>query len=73
MDKIFTFITDLPDGINEMVTPCFEGFTVYIDSRLDEVGRLKAFQHAIEHIARGDFEKENVQSIENDAHKGGVL
>lgn len=73
MDKIFTFITDLPDGINEMVTPCFEGFTVYIDSRLDEAGRLKAFQHAIEHIARGDFEKEDVQTIEKEVHNGPVF
>lgn len=68
MDKIFTFLTELPDGINEIVAPCYEGFTIYIDIRLDEIGRMKAFEHAIGHIARGDFDRDDVQMIEDDAH-----
>lgn len=67
-DKIYTFITDLPDGINEMVCPCYDGFNVYIDSRLDEEARLKAFEHALGHIVRGDYEMESIQKIETEAH-----
>ena len=72
MDRIFTFITDLPSGINEIVTPCLDGFTVYISANLDHESRLKAFEHAVAHIARNDFESVNVQIIENIAHEGQI-
>lgn len=67
-DIFYTFITDLPDGIKEVVTPCFDGFTIYIDARLDEVERIKAYKHAVRHILQRDFEKDDVQDIESDAH-----
>jgi hypothetical protein len=69
MDDVFTYFVPLPDGIHEMVTPCADGFTVYIDSDLDEAHRIRAYNHAIRHIMRGDFEKENVQEIEEEAHR----
>ena len=68
MDDIFVYCVDLPDGINEMVTPCFEGYTVYIDIKLDILRRRKAFRHALKHIIRRDFEKGIVSSIEREAH-----
>lgn len=67
-DRLYFYIVDLPDGINEMVTPCFDGYSIYFDSNLDEQGRMKALEHAMEHIARRDFENENVQEIESRAH-----
>ena len=69
MDDVFTYFVPLPDGINEMVTPCADGFTVYIDSDLDEAHRIRAYNHAIRHITRGDFEKEDVGTIEAENHK----
>ena len=70
-DTFYIFITDLPDGINEMMTPCFDGFTIYINNRLDEIGRLKAYYHAVSHILQKDFDKDDVQIIESGAHGSG--
>ena len=63
-EDIFVYLVDLPPGINEMVTPCCGGYTVYIDEALDDAHRMKAYHHAVEHIERKDFGKENVQKIE---------
>lgn len=67
--EIYTYYTELPSGVAEMVTPCFGGYTVYIDSTLTFEGRMKAFRHALHHIEHGDFDKDNVQSIEAEAHR----
>ncbi len=66
---VFVYLVDLPDGINEMVTPCKDGHTVYIDAALDLTHRRKAYNHAMHHIENDDFSKESVQSIEVAAHK----
>lgn len=68
MDDIFVYYTKLPPRINELVTPCNDGYTVYIDERLDKTSRIKAYMHAIKHIINNDFEKDDVQEIENTAH-----
>lgn len=68
----YVYITDLPPGINEMVSPCADGYTVYIKESLDYYGRIKAYSHAIEHIIGNDFEKNDVQEIETRAHQGGM-
>ena len=51
-----------------MVTPCLDGYTVYLNARLSYSGRVRAYHHAIRHIERNDFEAENVQKIEEEAH-----
>lgn len=63
------YFVALPDGINEMVTPCDLGYTVYLDINLDEHQRKKAYLHALEHIKRCDFEKDNIQRIESEVRK----
>lgn len=68
MDDVYIYFTDLPNRIHEMVTPCCDGYTIYIDDRLDEIGRWKAYSHAMRHIINGDFSKTNVQLIESGAH-----
>ena len=68
MDRIFIYNADLPDGLNEMVAPCADGYTVYLNSKLDRRSQLKAFHHAIDHIAEGDFEGGYVQQIEMMRH-----
>ena len=68
MDEVFVYLVDLPPGINEMVTPCCDGHTIYIDKKLDNIHRIKAYEHAMEHISHDDFNKNNVQEIEAVAH-----
>lgn len=68
MDDIFTYLTHLPRGIREMITPCENGYTIYLDESLDEQERLNAYTHAIGHIANSDYEKSDVQEIEARAH-----
>lgn len=68
MVDVFVYIVDLPDQVDEMVTPCLDGYTVYLNARLSYSGRVRAYHHAIRHIERNDFEAENVQKIEEEAH-----
>lgn len=66
--KIYVYTIRLPDGIKEAVLSCAEGYTIYIDDRLDEEQRQKAFIHAMKHIERDDFHKDDVQEIEAEVH-----
>lgn len=68
MPDAYTYVVPLPDGITEIVTPCSDGFTIYINLKLDEQQRKNAYNHAVRHILRGDFEKIDVQEIESNAH-----
>jgi hypothetical protein len=68
MDELYVYYVDLPGKIHEMVTPCYDGYTIYIADRLDEIGQRKAYCHALRHIYNGDFNKTDVQSIEWEAH-----
>lgn len=67
--EIYTYCTELPSGVAEMVTPCFGGYTVYIDSTLTFEERMRAFRHALHHIEHEDFDKDDVQQIEAVAHR----
>lgn len=69
--KIYTYSVHLPDGVNEAILPCADGYTIYIDIDLDEIQKKKALTHALKHIANNDFEKSDVQEIESDAHTNG--
>lgn len=68
MENVFVYYADLPPKINEMVAPCADGFTVYIDEKLSPAGRQAAYLHALQHIKKMDFEGSDVQKIESDAH-----
>jgi len=69
MDDIYVYVVDLPDKINEMVTPCEGGYTVYINKKLSEYKALRAFHHAVGHVVYNDWEKSAVQTIEREAHE----
>ena len=70
-DSIYTYIVDLPTGVNEMVAPCNDGYTIYINDKLSPSGRLDAYRHAMYHIINHDFEKRDVNEIEIEAHRIG--
>lgn len=54
----------------EMVVSNEDGsYTILINAKLSQDGQLKAYQHALNHINDGDFEKSDIQSIELRAHE----
>ncbi len=71
-DDIFVYLCDdIPASVGELVSPCPEGYTVLISSRLDDAHRQRAYEHALKHIENGDFDIDNlktVQEIEALAH-----
>ena len=69
MDNIFLYFVKLPEGIDEVVMPCFDGYTIYIDPSLSYHQQIEAYNHAIRHIRNHDFEKHDVQEIESNTHK----
>lgn len=69
MPDTFVYIIDLPTGINEVVLPCEDGFTIYLSASLSPMGRERAYRHALGHIEKNDFEGGNVQGIEALAHR----
>ena len=71
---IFVHIMNLPGSAEEAVTENEDGtYSIFIDAQLSPEGRRQAYDHALRHINNFDFEKENVQIIEYQAHynKGG--
>lgn len=70
MDDVYVYFVQLPNGVSEMILPCLDGgYTIYIDPRLSYQGRVKAYLHALRHIENCDWSKEDVQQIEEEAHK----
>ena len=43
-------------------------YTIFLNARLSQESRLKSYYHALKHITEDDFNKENVQEIEKNAH-----
>lgn len=66
-DRIYIYLIDMPVQIHEIVTPCIDGYTIYINARLSAIGQHEAYEHAKHHIDHHDFEKDNVQEVESRA------
>ena len=66
---IYIYMVSLPTGINEAVTPCADGYTIYLSDKLSAEKRMEAYEHAMKHINNLDFEKYDVQEIEAEAHR----
>ena len=63
-------IIDMDTGIQEQVVKNHDGsYTVFINARYATEAQKEAYLHAIGHIEDDDFEKENVQEIEHEAHR----
>ncbi len=74
MDDIFVYIVDIPGSTGEMVVPCCEGYTVYIDVKLSHTEKIEAYYHALEHIRNDDFKSDDpVDLIEGRRHNRGNL
>jgi len=69
VEEVYVYLTDFPtDAVHEMVVPCVDGYTIYIDIKQDEAHRMASYNHAMEHIHNRDWEREDVQQIEAEAH-----
>lgn len=69
-NSIYIYLTRLPgNDIHEIVLPCIDGYTIYLDDRLTYEQQLHAYRHAMKHIEKRDFEKTNVSEIELEAHR----
>ena len=69
MDDIYLYLIPMPGAVTEAITPCLGGYTVYINANLTRRQQLDAYEHAMRHIKRGDFERTDVGRIETEAHK----
>ena len=71
MDNLFVYVVQLPPDVPEMVAPCADGYTLYLNDNLGPAGRARAYRHALEkHIKGDDFQKGgDVELIEFRAHK----
>lgn len=62
-------LIDFPNKGREMVIPNEDGsYTILINARLSDAERIAAYEHAVRHIVGNDFEKDEVQIIEEMAH-----
>ena len=67
MDDVFVYIIDINGKTNEMITPCADGYTVYIDDKLSPQGKLDAYLHAVKHL--DDFGSDaSADELEQKAH-----
>lgn len=62
-DNIYHYVVPLPEGINEAVCPCIDGYTIYTADRLNGDATRAAFFHALWHIYNRDFETESSVSM----------
>ena len=69
MDDVYVYLINMPPHVHEFVTPCCDGYTVYIDKKLSADKRTQAYNHALGHIQHNDFSKILVGEIEVIAHE----
>lgn len=68
-EDIFVHLINMPGSTNEAVTPNEDGsYSIFINARLSNDEQLKAYEHALKHIQKEDFSKDEVQLIEAQAH-----
>lgn len=56
------------------VTPNEDGsYSIFINANQSDEGIRRTYYHELGHILNNDFEKEDVQQIESEAHKREVM
>lgn len=63
--KLLNMDTKIPE---HLVKNSDDSYTIFINARLSRESQLKSYYHALRHIEKDDFYKEDVQQIEIDAH-----
>jgi len=69
-ENISTIYANLPTSIPAYVVQNSDmSYTIVLNSRLSRERNIVSYWHEMKHITEKDFEKEDVQQIERDAHK----
>lgn len=69
-EDIGVHLIDMDTAIHEQVVLNEDGsYSIFLNARLNYEARMKAYQHALLHIANDDFYKEDVDDIEATAHR----
>ena len=67
--EIHTYLVPLPTKTKESIVPCADGYTLYLNDKLSHEQHLISYQHAVGHIDRDDWDREDVQEIESSCHR----
>ena len=64
-----TILIDMDVMIPEQVVENPDGsYSIFLNSRLTHERHIESYAHAMRHITNGDFEKQDVNQIELEAH-----
>ena len=67
---IYVYAVPLPGRVRETISYNEDGsYTVLIKDSLSPLDQARCYAHARRHIENNDFNREDVQEIETDAHK----
>lgn len=70
MPDIYTCLLNMDTMVSEQVVHNSDDtYTIFLNARLTHERLLEAYDHAVNHIKRGDFEKEDANRIEAVAHR----
>ena len=63
-------LVKFPSGnVHEAVSPNEDGsVTIFLDKNATKESQRKRFQHVMRHLAGNDFDRDDVQEIEAEAH-----
>lgn len=69
-DGVYSYLVDLEDSkVTEMVRENTDGtYSIFLNTRCSHEQNVESYLHALRHIENNDFEKEDVQDIEREAH-----
>lgn len=70
-ENIYTYYIDMPTTIKSFVVSNNDmSFTIMINAKMGKEQQLLAYEHEINHIRNGDYEKQcSVDTIEFTAHR----
>ena len=71
MIDVFVYMMDLPTSTDGFTRYNAEDdtYTIVLNSRSAYSRRVRAYDHEVRHIMRGDFQRHDVQAIEYDCHE----
>ena len=70
MDMFTTRFMEMPTKIRAFtVRDADFDYTICINSRISYEQQLEAYKHELKHINHGDFDNDDVQQVEAEAHR----
>lgn len=68
-DDVFVQYIDMDTLIKEHVFANADGsYTIFINARLNMEQQLEAYMHALGHIIHGDFDYDNIRTVDEIEH-----